>query len=382
MRIVHIENYFDPQAGYQINELLYASKNFNDEVFIITSKDLKRYHKEYNPAIDREFERKTGVKIIRLNTLLKISSRIALKKLDFTIEKLNPDILFMHGIGDFRDLLLWKKKRSYKVVRDCHMSWVASRNKFKKIFYLFFKVFFSSIINSTNKYEKVYALGTEEYEYLRKIGINDNKIELLLHGYNNEVIYYDENERKSIREKYNFKDEDVVISYIGKFNDLKKPDLVFDIVKELGSEYIKNKNLKLLFIGPKEASYMQKFQDKYSDSINEIPIIIDDSKEFKELRKYYSASDICVFPKQTSLSSIHAQVCLCPVLMENHTSNKERVINKNHLYSINDFSRAADILREIIDNKQYIKGVRLIENPIEKREYKNQVKQVRSLVSN
>ena len=33
MKIIHVEDYFDPTAGYQINELLYASKNFGDDVF-------------------------------------------------------------------------------------------------------------------------------------------------------------------------------------------------------------------------------------------------------------------------------------------------------------------------------------------------------------
>lgn len=378
LRIVHIENYFDPEAGYQINELLYASKNFDDEVIVITSKDLKRYHKEYNPEIDRDFEEKTGVKIIRLDTLFKISSRIVLKNLNKTIENLKPDILFMHGIGDFKDLLLWRKKRPYKVVRDCHMSWVASQNKFKNLYYFFFKSFFSPIINNTNKYDVIYSLGVEEYEYLRKLGINDCKIENLPHGYNEDTMYYSDKDRVSIRHSYNFDENDIVISYIGKFNFMKQPDLVFDIFDFLSASFIKDNNLKLLFIGSKDEEYMKIFNKKLSLYRDKIQIEIDDSKEFKDLRKYYSASDICIFPKQTSLSSIHAQVCNCRVIMEDHTSNKERVLDNNNLYSENDFSMAAEILIRIVEELK-TKDNKISIEELKKREYKNQLRKLKEL---
>src|SRR5699024_5430341 len=106
-----------------------------------------------------------------------------LKGLWRKIDELQPDLLFLHGLGDFKDLILWKKKRKYKVVRDCHMSWVASRNKFRKIYYSAFKLLFSNKINQTSKYEVVFALGNEEYEYLTKLGISESKIKYLKHGY-------------------------------------------------------------------------------------------------------------------------------------------------------------------------------------------------------
>ncbi|MDE4541338.1 hypothetical protein [Thermoanaerobacterium sp. R66] len=66
MNIVHIEDYFDPTAVYQINELLIASKEFNDNVFLITSTDMSPFHKMVDVNKDKEFEQKTGVKIYRL----------------------------------------------------------------------------------------------------------------------------------------------------------------------------------------------------------------------------------------------------------------------------------------------------------------------------
>lgn len=379
MNIVHVENYFDPKAGYQINELLYMSKKFNDNVYLITSKDMGRFHKKYDAQLDKEFEVKTGVKIIRLDSFLKISSRIVLKDLNKQIELIKPDILFMHGIGDFRDLDLWKRKKSYKVVRDCHMSWVASQNKFKNLYYIFFRIFFSSIINITTKYEKIYALGIEEHDYLRKIGIKENKIEYMLHGYNGDVMYFDNTERQQIRNSYGFKEDDIVISYIGKFNESKRPDLIFDIITILGTEFLTINKIKLLFIGPKNDMYMNSFNEKLKKISDYIEIVIDNSKPFSELRKYYSASDICIFPKETSLSSIHAQVCKCPVIMEKHISNIERVVNQKNLYEIGNINDATDILKRIIKCKEYKKD----ENKasiLHDREYSNQIKKLSCLV--
>lgn len=45
LKIVHIVDYFDPEGGYQINELLRKSYHTNDKYFLITSTDMSRFHK-------------------------------------------------------------------------------------------------------------------------------------------------------------------------------------------------------------------------------------------------------------------------------------------------------------------------------------------------
>ncbi len=382
MRIVHVEDYFDPTAGYQINEMIYANSSFDDEVYIITSDDMSPFHKEVDENLDNIFESETGAKIIRLDTLMKISSRVILKGLWKKIDEIQPDILFLHGIGDFKDLILWEKKREYKIVRDCHMSWVASRNKFRKIYYHAFNLLFSKKINKTFKYEVVFALGNEEYEYLKNLGISDSKIRYLRHGYNSKVTYYDNEARKSIRKNYGYKKEDVVISYIGKFDNYKRPDIIFDIIDKIETEFVRENNIKLLFIGPKEVSYMDKFNIKLRNAEKIYDVIIDNAKPFNDLHKFFSASDICVFPKETTLSSIHAQVCGCTVIMENHNSNIERVITRSHLYEIDDLMQAKDILVKIITDKTYEKENNLAKlKLLQDREYENQIETLRSLMN-
>ncbi|MGO4928338.1 hypothetical protein ACTQ5J_07055 [Fundicoccus sp. Sow4_F4] len=220
------------------------------------------FHKKVDKSIDDEFEKRTGSKIIRLKVVLKISKRVLLKGLFSTIDKLNPDIVFMHGIGDLKDLQLWLSKPSYILVRDCHMSWVASKNKFRHLYYLLFRIFFSRIINESEKYKVIYALGIEEYEYLKHLGLKDKKIDFLKHGYNSEIMRYDYKSRKSIRHSYSVNDNEVLISYIVKLNDNKRPDIIFDIIDNLGETFIKEYSVTLLFIGRSEQEYFEKLLEK------------------------------------------------------------------------------------------------------------------------
>lgn len=383
MKIVHVEDYFDPTAGYQINEMIYANSSYNDEIYVITSNDMSPFHKQVDKNLDEKFESQTGAKIVRLDSRFKISSRLVLKKLWKNIDEIEPDILFLHGIGDFKDFILFKKKKTYTILRDCHMSWVASRNKLRAIYYRTFKLLFSPQINKSNRYEVVFALGDEEYEYLRKLGVGDDKIKYLRHGYNSEVMFYDNEARNSIRDMYGFNKEDIVISYIGKFDKYKRPDVIFDIINNTEVDFIKKHNIKLLFIGPKETSYMEKFNDKLRSVDNICDVIIDGAKPFNELRKYYSASDICIFPKETTLSSIHAQVCGCTVVMEKHKSNIERVISNSNLYEIDDIVQAKEIIVKIINDKDFEKKRTLDKvHLLHDREYSNQISMLRSLVNN
>lgn len=141
MKIVHVEDYFDPSAGYQINELLYAWKDFDDELFLITSNDMSPFHKKVDNYLDAKFEKETKVKIYRLKPILKVSTRLLLKDLNQTIKSINPDVVFMHGIGDFKDLRLLMKKPEYIIMRDCHMSWIASKNRFRNFTMHFLKLY-------------------------------------------------------------------------------------------------------------------------------------------------------------------------------------------------------------------------------------------------
>lgn len=353
-KILYVEDYFNTDAGYQINELLQVKTKAKK--VLITSYDMTPFHKKYDELQylkDREYEQLYNIKIIRLKVLFKIGARLLLKDLKKSIKRENPDVVFLHGIGDFKDLLFLYGKNDYLTFRDCHMSWVASKNKYAKLYYKFFSFFFSPFINLLNKYEKIYALGKEEKQYVLALGIKENKVEMLPHGYNKNTYYYSESLRSKTRKELNIKSDEILISYIGKFDCYKEPHLCLKVFEMLDWQFVKERKLKFLFLGPQNESYMQTVFFKelehfvYKDRIEVLP-----GRKAHELVSFYNASDICFWPRETTLSSIHAQVTGCRVIMEDHESNKERVIETSNLFKIGDLVDAKRVLSSLINNTE------------------------------
>lgn len=376
MKIIHVEDYFDADAGYQINELLKIKSN--NQMFLICSKDMSPFHKEYNQEQkekDKKFEEKFNIKLIRIEIFFKIGTRIFYKNLIQEIKKINPDILFLHEIGDFKDLyFLLSSKKKYLIFRDCHMSWIASKNKFANLYYKIYSLTFAKIINKTYKYQKIYALGKEEKEYLEKLGIDNEKIQMLPHGYNEKIYYKDNKVREEIRKELKIQKEDILISYIGKFDNLKKPHLNLEIFIELGKSYIEKNKIKFLFLGPKQNKYMDEVFYPILKKIDfENRIIMEEGKNSEELNKYYNASDICLWPQETTLSSIHAQITGTTCVMESHSSNIERVVDNKNLFEVGNLNSALEVLKNIIENKKYLKES-LIPEELKNREYHIQIK--------
>ena len=111
MRIVHVDDYVLPDAGYQINIMPKYLAKFGHEVYIVTSKvegidrpAARFFGIENIEERDELYEKQTGVKIVRVTPLTTkvISSRmIQGKELFETVKQLDPDVLFIHGNDTF-----------------------------------------------------------------------------------------------------------------------------------------------------------------------------------------------------------------------------------------------------------------------------------------
>jgi hypothetical protein len=345
---------------------------------------MKPFYKKYDSfqmKIDQDFEKKYDIKIIRLRHTFKLSGRYWFPNLFKIIESFKPDLVFLHGIGDFKDLYMFMKHKNLKIVRDCHMSLSGSHNPFRFFFTLLYKFLFSSIINKSSIYLKVFALGVEEFNYLRSLGIAPSKIQYLFHGFNEQFMYFDKVSANTFRQELSIKKEAILISYVGKHDSYKKPHLIFLILDLYFKQFGFDDRFVILFVGSKNYHYMRIFNKEYIKfkSKHNINIFIKDSSQYVELKNIYSASNISIFPKQTSLSSIHAQVCGSLVIMEDHLSNKERVFDNNNLYKSNDLIAASLKLYEIVfhlkPNQRYIVNFK-------EREYKHQAKTIRDLCYN
>lgn len=377
MKVVMVKYFFDTEANYQITEMAKAWPK-GHELVIITSKYLDYVHKSYDESQelrDRVFEAKYGVTIVRLDCWFRLGSRVFFKGLKSTVDSFSPDVLFMHGIGDFNDVLYLYGRNKYLTFRDCHMSWIASKNRFAKLYYKFYSIFFAPMINRFQKYELVYALGLEEKEYIKAIGVNDERIAMLPHGYNKNAYYPSIQLRKSFRERLGVADDELVITYTGKFDYAKSPDVSLDIYQYLGKDFIEKNRLKFVFIGPVNKTYFDEIfmakLDKltYKDRVTILPAVPAD-----ELVEVYNGTDLCLWPKETTLSSIHAQVCGRPVIMEDHVSNIERVVDRSFLFKKSSLKDAATKLTSAIESVKQGHIINISE--LDEREYNAQLKKM------
>ena len=159
MKIVHVEDFFHPDAGYQINVLPKYLAKFGHEQVIITSEmdkipdNLTQFFGRENiEKRDRKYEEKYHVKIIRLPLHGFVSGRAIFSgKLISAIKGLSPDVLYIHGNDTLTGirLLLARKRFNCRIVTDSHMLEMASKNPFNTYFRRFYKTLITPILINT-----------------------------------------------------------------------------------------------------------------------------------------------------------------------------------------------------------------------------------------
>ena len=278
MKIVNVEDYFVPEAGYQINILSKSLAQFGHEVVIITStvdsasKRTAGFFEVGNVSEkDSEYERAYGVKIVRLPLKARISSRAVFSSVLFpTIMSEKPDVLFVHGNDTLTGMrcLLNRKKLGCPIVMDSHMLEMASANPLNKYFHWFYKNTFSKIIIKSN----ITVIRTQDDPYVEKIlGIPLSQAPWISYGSDTLLFHPDAEVKQTFREKHGISKDDFVVIYTGRFPT-----------------------------------------QKYSD-----------------LAQFYQAADLSVFAKQCSLSFYDAQACGLPVLSEDNNINVDRCSHEN-----------------------------------------------------
>jgi glycosyltransferase involved in cell wall biosynthesis len=360
MRIIHVEDFFHPEAGYQINVLSKYQALQNNEVFIITS-EIERIPKSLTDFFgkdnikekDKIFEETNGVKIVRLPIHRYISGRSIYKYgIKNFINNLKPDILYIHGEASFVGMqyILRSKSLSYPIVFDSHMLEMASKNKFSKLFQFFYRTFFTPII----KKMCLKVIRTQDDNYVEKcLGIPLSQAPFISHGTDTKLFKPDEEVKKTFREKYRLLDDDFVVIYTGKLDEAKGGKFLAEAFK---TKFLNknNKNIVLLVIGNTSGEYGEEIEKLFSQSQNRI--LRFPTQKYIDLPKYYQAADLSVFPKQCSLSFYDAQACGLPVISEDNNINVDRLQHNNGLNfksgDIPDFRNAIIKLLEM-DNVEY-----------------------------
>lgn len=331
MRIVQIEDFFHPDAGYQINVLSKYMARMGHQVTIITASLDKLesgvvtfFGKENIQARDRRYFHKYNVKIVRLPVRKIVSGRAVFDgELFQAIKKEMPDIVYAHGNDTLSGImyLLKYKKMGYPLIMDSHMLEMASVNKLNRLYRKIYRKVITPIIVRN----RIQVIRTQDDPYVEKcLGIPLNQAPWISVGSDMMLFHPNTNVRERFREEHSIKETDFVVLYAGKLDESKGGMLLAEAVKE---KFDCEKNVVVCVVGNAVGEYGEKVEATLKKSSNRI--LRFPTQKYEELASFYQAADMTVFPRQCSLSFYDAQACGLPVLFEDNSVNIGRAQCQN-----------------------------------------------------
>ena len=357
MRIVHVEDSFHPDAGYQINIMPKYLSQFGHDVYIVTS----QLEKINNTALaffdlsnlsekDNTYTEKTGVKIIRIPPRInhKIIGRVVQsKELYKTVESLNPDVIYVHGNDTFTGIRYILFNKQYPLVTDSHMLNMASINRFSVLFQKAYR----SIVTPKLIKNKIPVIRTQDDSYVERcLGIPLSQAPWVSYGTDTLLFHRDINIRHNFRTEIGISEDNIVFIYTGKMDEAKGGKL---LAKAFFKKFRGTRDVVLMVVGKiGNDEYGQEVDCLLKKSENRI--IRFTTQKYSDLPKFYQSADVSIFAKQCSLSFYDAQGCGLPVISEGNNINIDRNSHGNGLCfspgSVEDFRIK---IQSVIDMSNY-----------------------------
>ena len=370
MKILHVAHFFYPclsaggvvNASYQI-----ASKQSNDnDVKVISSDSCKERLKFPNGRYDVDVD---GIKVDYFRNL---SNRFKLKTmLDTPLVaplKIRKDIKgydIVH-IHEHRQTLAiftshFARKNNIPYIVQAHGSVLPFFQK-EGLKNLFDKVFGFKILHNASC---VFALTEVEKEQYLKMGVDEDKIEIVPLGINLDE-YENLPDYGKFRSKFNIGENDKLILFVGRIHEIKGLGLLIDSFNDLINQHNENHSLedissssiKLAIVGPDDG-YLVKLEDKIKEYSLEDNVIITGPLYKEEKQEALVDCDLFVMPSKYesfTTSGLEAMACSKPLVL---TKN-------NHIHDWVDGSVGLacddnkDSLREAIEKVLFDEDLSLI----------------------
>lgn len=333
MKIVHVEDFIHPDAGYQVNLLSRLQQAEGHDVTVVTAELDKIpssltafFGKEDIPQKDKAFEKETGVRILRVPLLGFYSGRaIFYPSLFKTVAALKPDVVFVHGEDTLTGMLFIIMSRwlKFPIVLDCHMLEMASVNRFREYFRVFYRRFITPIILREN----IPLIRVVDSDYVQKcLGIPLSHTDLLSFGTDTAFFSPNSEVRNTIRTKYGFDQNSFLVLYAGKLDETKGGSFLAEAIRQKFSPD-SHRSIEFLIIGNSDGPYGKDVERVFLSSENKIVRL--PTQRYYDLAPFYQAADLAVFPRQCSMSFFEAQSCGLPILFEENEINCQRAAFDN-----------------------------------------------------
>ena len=264
--------FYPPHHGGTEKYVFNLSKIFSEsnEVTVITTKNAKNTP---NAEVDGK------LKVLRFKHNIKpLNNPISLSQFKYVIKYSKDfDILHFNDIYAFSTYSSLFVKRIPKIL-SFHTWLIKYENPLEGLFTRTFeKLAFRTIIS---KMDGLIVLVDSQKDYLKKIGIGQNKIFVVPNGIQTDFFGRDKNEAK----KYFNIETDFVIGFFGRFFERKGIKVLLDAFKNL------NDNLYIFGYGP-----LKPLIEEYSNKYQNIYLIEGPFSE-EEVALIYSAMDLYILP--------------------------------------------------------------------------------------
>jgi glycosyltransferase involved in cell wall biosynthesis len=316
MKIVHIMSWYIPNMGYQENFLPLEQKKRGHNVVIITSDRYPLYKgmNEKTRFLKSGIYNDKGITIYRLPCFFEIieGGQIILMGIKRIIKKIKPDIVHSHGAFTTVTIqaIHHQKQFKYKLFIDDHSHSFKTNFKIDNFLKKMYVYFVKNYYNSCRKRIKCLLPVNQTSEQILNIYFPNFDMELLHLGANNDLFKPSKNLRIKIREKYNIKENEILLITSGKFDRNKDIDVLIHSFNNLKED----RRYKLFIVGNGQKEYMNYLRTLSNDSMNKKIFFIDFLKNDK-LNQYYNAADIGVWPGDPSIGVIEAISSGLPVII-------------------------------------------------------------------
>jgi glycosyltransferase involved in cell wall biosynthesis len=356
MRIVHIEEAFHPQYGYQVQNFCRHHSKAH-EIHVVTGATLRSKFVTETPEdlkrLDAAFTERNGTIIHRLPVAFQLKHKTWLGGLRQTLDKINPDVVFCHGVEyvSFSRVMGWKLDERCLVVTDSHDLPTADANPYLRWLYRFLVQ--DRAVRRLNKRGLLCfrtALGTEKrldgYKIRRELQ------PYLPIGTCMKTFYRDEEGRREVREELGATDSDVVLLYTGKHDYEKRPHVFYEAAQHLSPPV--GGKLILHSVGARQEEYFAKEAQPVLDKLEAqgVKVVLRKAVPFTELKRHYSAADVGVFPCFNTLSTLDALACALPVVMQEDATNCDRLNQGGLVYPGGNVPALAKTVQGLIDDPE------------------------------
>ena len=328
MKILHVAHFFYPclSAGGVVNASYQIASNQSkgNDVKVISSDSCKERLKFPNGRYDVDVD---GIKVDYFKNL---SNGFKLKTMldtplaaPFKIRKdiKGYDIVHIHEHRQTLAIIAsyFARKNNIPYIVQAHGSVLPFFQK-EGLKNLFDKVFGFKILHNASC---VFALTEVEKEQYLKLGVDEDKIEIVPLGINLEE-YENLPAYGKFRSKFNIGENDKLILFVGRIHEIKWLDLLLDAFNDLivqsnekNSEDIPCPSIKLAIVGPDDG-YLVKLEEKVKEYSLEENVIIAGPLYKEEKQEALVDCDVFVMPSKYesfTTSGLEAMACSKPLVL-------------------------------------------------------------------